>query len=124
MPDALVDAGGVPQRGRRMRRRWSTPRRTSRRPQPASTCRSSRDETAGHRVKAERADALAARLVTAQAALTDDGFVDDARVQAAVEYLVRHKPPLAARRPTGDVGQGACPETPEMGLAAMLRRGS
>ena len=100
-----------------------------------------RDEAAGHRVKAKRADALAARLVTAQAALTgkladptdlpftedlldDDGLVDDTKGQAAVEDLIKCKPHLAARRPTGDVGQGARPETPEMGLAAMLRRGS
>ena len=81
-----------------------------------------RDEAAGHRVKAKRADALAARLVTAQAALTgrladptdltftedlldDDGLVDDTKVQAAVGDLIKRKPHLAARRPTGDVGQ-------------------
>ena len=59
-----------------------------------------RDEAAGHRVKAKRADALAASLVTAQAALTgkladptdlpfdealldEDGYVDESKVQAA-----------------------------------------
>ena len=100
-----------------------------------------RDEAAGHRVKAKRVDALNARLVTTQAALTgkladptdlpftdelldDDGLVDEAKVQAAVADLISRKPHLAARRPTGNVGQGARPETAEMGLAAMLRRGA
>ncbi len=100
-----------------------------------------RDEAAGHRVKAKRAEALAARLVAAQAALTgkladptdlpftedlldDDGLVDEDKVRAAVDGLVKRKPHLAARRPTGNVGQGARPETPDVGLAAMLRRGA
>jgi hypothetical protein len=100
-----------------------------------------RDEAAGHRVKAKRTDALNARLATAQAALTgkladptdlpftddlldDDGLVDEAKVRAAVDDLVQRKPHLAARRPTGDVGQGARPEAPEMGLASLLRRGA
>lgn len=100
-----------------------------------------RDEAASHRVKAKRADALAARLVTASAALTGkladptdlaysddlldgDGLVDDDKVRAAVDDLVKRKPHLAARRPRGDVGQGARPEVPEMGLASMLRRGA
>ncbi len=100
-----------------------------------------RDEAAGHRVKAKRTDALNARLATAQAALTgkladptdlpftddlldDDGLVDEDKVRAAVEDLIKRKPHLAARRPTGNVGQGARPEAPEIGLAAMLRRGA
>jgi len=100
-----------------------------------------RDEAAGHRVKAKRADGLAAALVTAQAALTgkmadptdlpydeelldDDGVPDEAKVQAAVEDLLRRKPHLAARRPRGDVGQGARPEVAEEGLASLLRRGA
>ncbi len=100
-----------------------------------------RDEAAGHRVKAKRADALNARLATAQAALTgkladptdlpftdelldDDGLVDEAKVRAAVDALIVRKPHLAARRPSGDVGQGARPEAKEEGLAALLRRGA
>ena len=100
-----------------------------------------RDEAAGHRVKAKRVDALNARLTTAQAALTgkladptdlpftddlldDDGLVDETKRQSAVDKLIVRKPHLAARRPTGNVGQGARPETPQMGLAAMLRRGA
>ena len=100
-----------------------------------------RDEAAGHRVKAKRADALAASLVTATAALTgkladatdlpfdealldEDGYVDEAKVQAAVDELVKRKPHLAARRPRGDVGQGARPEPDDTGLATLLRRGA
>ncbi len=100
-----------------------------------------RDEAAGYRVRAKRTDALNARLATAQAALTgkladptdlpftddlldDDGLVDEDKVRAAVEDLIKRKPHLAARRPTGDVGQGARPEAPEMGLASLLRRGA
>lgn len=56
--------------------------------------------------------------------LDDDGLVDEVKVLAAVEDLIKRKPHLAARRPTGNVGQGARPETPEIGLAAMLRRGA
>ncbi len=99
-----------------------------------------RDEAAGHRVKAKRIDALSARLATAQAALTgkladptdlpftadlldDDGLVDEDKVRAAVDALIERKPHLAARRPTGNIGQGARPELQEEGLAAMLRRG-
>ncbi len=100
-----------------------------------------RDEAAGYRVRAKRTDALNARLATAQAALTgkladptdlpftddlldDDGLVDEDKVRAAVDALIERKPHLAARRPTGNVGQGARPETPEIGLADLLRRGA
>lgn len=100
-----------------------------------------RDEAAGHRVKAKRADSLAARLVTAQAALTgkladptdlpftedlldDDGLVDDAKVKDAVDDLIQRKPHLASRRPTGDVGQGARPEVDTFSLGDLLRRGA
>ncbi len=100
-----------------------------------------RDEAAGYRVRAKRTDALNARLATAQAALTgkladptdlpftddlldDDGLVDEDKVRAAIDDLIKRKPHLAARRPTGNVGQGARPEVPEIGLAAMLRRGA
>jgi hypothetical protein len=100
-----------------------------------------RDEAAGHRVKAKRTDALNARLVTATAALTgkladatdlpfdealldEEGLVDDDLVRAAVDELIARKPHLAARRPRGDVGQGARPEPDDTGLASLLRRGA
>lgn len=99
-----------------------------------------REEAAGHRVKAKRAEALSAALVTAQAAATgsladatdlpyDDDLLDDVgvpdpdKVLAAVDDLIARKPHLAARRPRGDVGQGARPEVEEIGLASLLRRG-
>jgi hypothetical protein len=94
-----------------------------------------RDEAARHRVKAERADAPATRLATAQAALTgklvdpsdlpftddlldDDGLVDEIKGRAAVEDLVKRKPHLATRRPTGNVGQGVRLEAPSGNAAA------
>lgn len=56
--------------------------------------------------------------------LDDDGLVDEIKVRAAVDDLVQRKPHLASRRPSGDVGQGARPETKPVGLAEMLRRGA
>ncbi len=56
--------------------------------------------------------------------LDEDGLVDSEKVQDAVEDLLARKPHLAARRPRGDVGQGARPERQEEGLAALLRRGA
>ena len=117
------------------------PHRRNPRPSPAGTSRSFATRPPGTGSRPKRADALAARLVTAQAALTgkltdptdlpftedlldDEGLVDDSEVQAAVDDLIKRKPHLAARRPIGDVGQGARPEISEMGLGALLRRGA
>jgi hypothetical protein len=51
-------------------------------------------------------------------------MVDEGKVRAAVDALIQRKPHLAARRPSGDVGQGARPEVDEVGLATLLRRGA
>jgi hypothetical protein len=100
-----------------------------------------RTEAAEGRVKGKRADALAAALVSAYAAqsgrladpsdlafsddlLDDDGLVDTAKVEAAVEALLVAKPHLASRTPLGDVGQGARPESDEVSLAGLLRAGA
>ncbi len=101
-----------------------------------------REEAASHRVRAKRADALAAALVTATAALTgrladpadlpysddlldDHGLVDQAKVRTAVEDLIRQKPHFAARRPApGNLGQGARPESVDVRLSGLLRRGT
>jgi hypothetical protein len=101
-----------------------------------------RDEAAGHRVKAKRADALAQRLITAMAAKTnrladptdlaysddlldDDGLPDEAKVLDAVEELLAKKPHLASRRPQdSDVGQGAQADADTVSLADLLRRGA
>ncbi len=97
-----------------------------------------REEAAGHRVRAKRADALAAALVSAQAALTgkladptdlaysddlldDNGLVDEGKVRAAVDALLERKPHLAARRVVGDVGQGARPSEDAFSLVGLLR---
>jgi hypothetical protein len=51
----------------------------------------------------------------------DDGLPDVERITEAVKALVARKPHLARRRPTGDVGQGARPETPPTSLVELLR---
>ncbi len=101
-----------------------------------------RDEAASHRVKAKRADTLAARLVTALAANTHrladptdltyspdlldaDGIPDQAKVADAVGDLLARKPHLASRRPQpGDVGQGAQAGSDGVSLAELLRAGA
>jgi hypothetical protein len=78
-----------------------------------------RKESAGYREKAKAADNLAARLHTALVAATgkladpsdltfDAEHLDDAdALSAAIDALTDAKPHLKARRPTGDVSQGA-----------------
>ena len=78
-----------------------------------------RKENADARVKAKRADDLAARLHTALVAATgrladpsdlpfDDAHLEDAdALNAAVDALLARKPHLASRRPVGSIGQGA-----------------
>ena len=41
----------------------------------------------------------------------DDGLPDTEKITEAAKALVSHKPHLALRRPTGNVGQGARPES-------------
>ena len=97
-----------------------------------------RQEAADNRVKAKRADDLARQVVRAMtradgrlieaddlafdgAFIDDDGMVDSDRVVAAIDKLVERKPHLAARRPTGQMAQGARPETEEVSLLGLLR---
>ena len=93
-----------------------------------------RRENAGYRERANRADALAARLHTALVAATgrmadptdlpfDAEHLDDAKaLTAAIDDLLTRKPHLATRRPFGDVGQGNRGSTSEpVNLADMLR---
>lgn len=118
----------------------------SRREEPATFPRSYveelRDEASRHRVRAKRAEDLAALVVTAWAAETgkladatdlpvsddlmdEDGMPDRAKVVAAVDELVTRKPHLRSTRPAGNVGQGARSETTApISLAAMLRAGA
>jgi hypothetical protein len=103
-----------------------------------------RDEAAGHRIKAQRADEAVARLtlatITTMTAdvladptdlqvtddlLDEDGWPDPEKIKAAAQELVARKPHLATRRPQGDIGQGARGDEVEtVGLAALLRAGA
>ncbi len=97
-----------------------------------------REEAAGYRVKARRSDELAARLVTALAAgtgkladardlpygehlLDDDGVPAFDRVADAIDELIRERPHLASRRPTGSVEQGVRPDEQGVSLLGLLR---
>ncbi|QNK54290.1 hypothetical protein H7F30_12230 [Dermacoccus sp. PAMC28757] len=92
-----------------------------------------RKENADARVKAKRADDLAARLHTALVAATgrladpsdlefDDAHLDDAdALNAAVDELLARKPHLASRRPVGSIGQGATAPADSVSLAGILR---
>lgn len=93
-----------------------------------------RKENADARVKAKRADDLAARLHTALVAATgrladpsdlefDDAHLDDAdALNAAVDELLARKPHLASRRPVGAIGQGATSSATSVDLAGILRQ--
>lgn len=92
-----------------------------------------RKEAADARVKAKRADDLAARLHTALVAATgrladpsdlpfDDSHLEDAyALNAAVDALLARKPHLASRRPVGSIGQGATAPADSVSLAGILR---
>lgn len=98
-----------------------------------------RQEAAEGRVKAKRADALAAQVVSAivqgdgrliDAAdlafsndfLNDDGVIDESKVKAAIDALLERKPYLAARRPSSPLPQGVMAESERVSLAALLRQ--
>ena len=95
-----------------------------------------RKEAADARVKAKRADDLAARLHTALVAATgrladpsdlpfDEAHLEDAdALSAAVDALVSVKPHLASRRPFGAIGQGATATPAGVDLAGILRAGA
>lgn len=95
-----------------------------------------RKESADARVKAKRADDLAARLHTALVAATgrladpsdlpfDEAHLEDAdALSAAVDALVAVKPHLASRRPFGAIGQGVTPTPAGVDLAGILRAGA
>lgn len=92
-----------------------------------------RKENADARVKAKRADDLAARLHTALVAATgrladpsdlpfDDAHLEDEdALNAAVDALLARKPHLASRRPAGSIGQGATAPADSVSLAGILR---
>lgn len=104
---------------------------------PRSYVEQLRGENARYRQRAQRADELAHRLhrslVAADGRLADptdlefaDEHLDDEQaLTAAVDELLDRKPHLAARKPRGDVGQGAVSGgTDSVDLAALLRAGA
>lgn len=93
-----------------------------------------RQEAAEARVRAKRADDLARELFTARVAATgrladpndlpfDDALLADMpALEAAIDELVAQHPHYAARRPRGDVGQGATgSDAGTVNLAGLLR---
>lgn len=96
-----------------------------------------RDESAKYRQRAADRDDLAQRLHTALVAATgrladpedlpfDETHIDDEEgptsIAAAIEELLRRKPHLASRKPSGDVGQGPTVGSETVDLAGLLRR--
>ncbi len=51
----------------------------------------------------------------------DDGMPDPERIAGAAHDLIASRPHLARRRPTGDIDQGARPESATVDLAGLLR---
>ncbi|ODQ85323.1 hypothetical protein [Mycolicibacterium holsaticum] len=92
-----------------------------------------RQENGKYRQRAQRADELAQRLhtelVRATGKLADptdlpfdeDHLADAAKMAAAIDDLLTRKPHLAARRPIGEIGQGATASGTNVDLAAILR---
>lgn len=92
-----------------------------------------RKESAAHRERAKRADDLARQLFTARVAATGrladpndlpfaEAILNDApAMDAAIDELLADHPHYAARRPRGDVGQGASQGSGSVDLAGLLR---
>ena len=93
-----------------------------------------RQEAAEARVRAKKADDLARELFTARVAATgrladpndlpfDDALLADLpALEAAIDELVAQHPHYAARRPRGDIGQGAAGSAGgTVDLASLLR---
>lgn len=95
-----------------------------------------RREAADARVKAKRADDLAASLFTERVRATGrmadpsdlpfnaDLLDDPDALTAAIDTLLANKPHLASRTPRGNVGQGTTGSGGDVDLAAMLRMGA
>ncbi|ORA69350.1 hypothetical protein BST23_01490 [Mycolicibacterium elephantis] len=92
-----------------------------------------RQENGKYRQRAQRADQFAQRLHTELVRATgrladptdlpfDESHLDDAdALTAAIDDLLTRKPHLAARRPIGEIGQGATTSAGTVDLAAILR---
>lgn len=104
---------------------------------PRSYVEKLRDENAKYRQRAQRADELAHELhrsrVEATGRLADptdlefsDEHLDDAdKLTQAIDALLTKKPHLAARKPSGNIGQGPVSRnTSTVDLAGLLRAGA
>lgn len=101
---------------------------------PRSYVEKLRKENAGYRERAQRADDLAAALWTVRVSATgrladptdlpmpeQADPLDAEAITTAVDDLLTRKPHLAARRVTGDVGQGVSGGSATVDLAGILR---
>lgn len=102
-----------------------------------------REENARYRTRAGRAEEASRRLMEttvrsaaaniladpgdllvydeAASLADDDGWPDADLIVQRAKVLAQDKPHLAARRPRGDIGQGASPTADTPNLAAMMR---
>lgn len=101
---------------------------------PRSYVEKLRQEAAGYRTRAQRADELAQRLHRSLVASTgrladpsdlafDEAHLEDeTALETALDELLSRKPHLAARRVQGNIGQGVSSTTAgTVDLAALLR---
>ncbi|WP_244216534.1 hypothetical protein [Gordonia alkanivorans] len=100
---------------------------------PRSYVEQLRQENGKYRQRAQRADELAHRLHRALVEQTgrlqdasdlpfdEDHLSDTESLTSAIDELLTAKPHLAARRVTGEIGQGATPSTASVDLTALLR---
>ena len=100
---------------------------------PRSYVERLRRENQTYRDRAKSADVVAQRLhvelVRATGKLADPSDMpfdpehldDPDALAAAIDDLLKAKPHLASRRPTGDIGQGATKTSTNVDLAALLR---
>lgn len=100
---------------------------------PRSYVEKLRRESQGYRERANRATEYAERLHTELVRATgrladpedlpfDEAHLEDSdSLSGAIDALLKRKPHLASRRPTGDIGQGASGKGAPVDLAAMLR---
>ena len=97
---------------------------------PRSYVEELRQENGRHRQRAREAEQrLHVELVRATGRLADptdlpyaDDHLDDPEaLTAAIETLLTAKPHLAARKPVGDIGQGATKSATNVDLMAVLR---
>lgn len=100
---------------------------------PRSYVEELRAENQRYRERGKRADELSRRLHTELVRATgrladptdlpfDEAHLDDTTaLAAAIDDLLTRKPHMAARRPTGDIGQGATPSHTPVDLAGILR---